>query len=348
MLGVDDQVQQHLLHLVGIGEDGGQPAGEGVEGRDVRHPLLVGARGQGVVHDLVHVDERSRGVALAGERQQVAHDLGRPLRLAENGLDAAFRLGFDGARGQAFGARQDGRQRVVELVGHARDGLAQGRHLLRLHQLVTRVPPLRLELPPLADVSHEGVEARWTGVCRRAQGGGDLDPHRAAVGPPETDEVVADGAVAAQPRDEVGAGPVVEEPFGRERPHPLVGLVRVEPEHELQVRIGPQRLDAGGFEGADVDALGDGLVQPREQLRRRAWGTARTHSGGFEGADVDALGDGLVQPREQLRRRAWGTARTHSGWSRQAPRVRVTRTADVPGEPGLLQLPRGAGGVGVA
>jgi len=144
---------------------------------------------------------------------------------------------------------------------------------------VARVPPLRLELPPLADVAHDGVEARRTGAFRRAEGGGHLDPHRAAVDPPEADEVAADGAVALQPLEEVGASPLVEKPVGRERPHPVVGLVRVEPEQELQVGVGAQRVDARGVEGADVYALGDRLVQPREKLRRRKGRTARAHAG---------------------------------------------------------------------
>ena len=331
VLGVDDQVQQHLLHLVGVREDEGQSVGEGVEGRHVRHPLLVGPRGQRVAHDVVQVDEGAGGVALPGEGQQVPHDAGRPLRLAENRLDPALRLRRRRARGQPFGARQDGRQRVVQLVGDARDGLAQGRHLLRLHQLVRGVAAQGLEPPPLADVAHEGVEARRTGVAGGAQGGGDLDPHRAVVDPPQADQVAGDRPVAAQPRDEVGAGPFVEEPVGRERPHAGVGLVRVEPEHELQVGVGAQRLDIPVVEGADVDSLGDGLVEPREQLRRRPGGAARAHAGMMVGpCRVPSRGgrpdpDGFGRPRRKTRRTR--------GFRRGRPE---------------RQLPRGAGGVGVA
>ena len=43
LFGVDDQVQQHLFHLVGVGEHVWQTAGERLQRRHVRHPLLVGA-----------------------------------------------------------------------------------------------------------------------------------------------------------------------------------------------------------------------------------------------------------------------------------------------------------------
>ena len=46
LLGVDDEVQQHLLDLVRVGEDLRQPRGERRDDVDVREPLLVGAQRQ--------------------------------------------------------------------------------------------------------------------------------------------------------------------------------------------------------------------------------------------------------------------------------------------------------------
>ena len=77
LLGVDDQVQQHLLNLVRIGKHLRQPGGERLDDRDVADALLVGAQRQRLAHDLVEVDHRARRVALARERQQVADDLAR-------------------------------------------------------------------------------------------------------------------------------------------------------------------------------------------------------------------------------------------------------------------------------
>ena len=51
--------------------------------------LLVGAQRERLAHDLVHVDHRARGVALAREGEQVADDLRGALRLAEDRLEAA-------------------------------------------------------------------------------------------------------------------------------------------------------------------------------------------------------------------------------------------------------------------
>ena len=44
LLGVDDQVQQHLLDLVAVGEDLRQAGGERVDHRDVGDALFVGAQ----------------------------------------------------------------------------------------------------------------------------------------------------------------------------------------------------------------------------------------------------------------------------------------------------------------
>ena len=225
-----------------------------------------------------------------------------------------FVSGSTGARRQSFRTCPNGRQGIVQLVGHAGNRLTQGRHLFRLHQLVACVEPLRIELPPLADVAYEGIEARRTVFVCGMQRGRDFDPHRAVVRPPEADQVVADRAVATQPRDEVGASPFIDEPVRCERPHPAVRFVRVQPEHELQVRVGAQRLDGRGVESAYVDSFGDGFVQTGEQFRLWPGGTARTHAEARRASDA---------------------------------RVRLTRTASVPGQ-ARCQLPRGAAGVGVA
>ena len=89
LLGVDDQIEQHLLHLVAVGEHLRQAGGQRVDDGDVRDALLVGAQRQRLAHDLIDVDHRARRLALARERQQVADDARGALRFAENGLEAA-------------------------------------------------------------------------------------------------------------------------------------------------------------------------------------------------------------------------------------------------------------------
>ena len=63
LLGVDDQVEQHLLNLVRIGEDRRQARGERVDDRDVGDALLVRAQRERLAHDLVEVDHRARASA---------------------------------------------------------------------------------------------------------------------------------------------------------------------------------------------------------------------------------------------------------------------------------------------
>ena len=92
---VDDEIQQHLLDLMRIGEDARQARRQRLEDRDVAEALFVRPQRQRLTDDVVEVDHRARGVALARERQQVADDFGRALRLAEDRLEPAPRLIVD-------------------------------------------------------------------------------------------------------------------------------------------------------------------------------------------------------------------------------------------------------------
>ena len=166
LLGVDDQVQQHLLQLMRVREDLRQARGERVDDDDVGDALLVGAQRQRLAHDLIEVDHRARALPLAREGQQLAHDLRGALGLVEDHIHAAPRAVVERARGQAFGPGEDGGQRVVELVRDARNGLAERGHLLGLQQLLVEVARLIVELLPLADVAHQRVDAH---ACRRAR-----------------------------------------------------------------------------------------------------------------------------------------------------------------------------------
>ena len=126
LLGVHQQVEQHLLHLVAVGEDLRQPRRQRRQHRDVGDALFVGAQAERLADDVVEVDHRPRALPLAREGQQVADDAGGPLRFAEDHVEAALhRLVARHPLRQPLGPRQDGGQRVVQLVGHARDRLAR-------------------------------------------------------------------------------------------------------------------------------------------------------------------------------------------------------------------------------
>ena len=124
----------------------------------LRDALLVGAQRERFAHHLVEVHHRARGLALAGEGQQVADDAGGAFGLAEDDLETLLRLVVDGAFRQAFGPRQDRGERVVQLVRDARDGLAERGHLLGLQQLVAAVARLVVALLALADVADERLD----------------------------------------------------------------------------------------------------------------------------------------------------------------------------------------------
>ena len=92
LLGVDDEVEQHLLNLMRIGEDRRQAGGERLENHDVGRALLVGAKRQRLAHDLVQIDRRARRVPLARERLQVADDARGALGGVVDGVEIAARL----------------------------------------------------------------------------------------------------------------------------------------------------------------------------------------------------------------------------------------------------------------
>ena len=67
----------------------------------------------------IQIDRRAGRVALAGERLQVADDPGGALGGVVDRIEIAARVVVELACGQPFGACEDGRERVVQLVRDA-------------------------------------------------------------------------------------------------------------------------------------------------------------------------------------------------------------------------------------
>ena len=132
LLGIDDQVQQHLLHLVRVGEDERQSGRERFDTSTLVRRCSYDAQRERLAHDLIEVDHRARRVSLSRERQQVPDDLRRALGLAENRLEPAARLVVDRPLRQPLRPGEDVGERVVQLVRHAGDRLAERRELFRL------------------------------------------------------------------------------------------------------------------------------------------------------------------------------------------------------------------------
>ncbi len=181
LLGVDDEVQQHLLQLVRVGEHLRQARRERGQDGDVRDALLVGAQRQRLLDDGVDVHHRARGVALAREREQVADDARRAVGLGEDHVEAAARLIVGLPLRQALGPGEDGGQRVVQLVRDARDRLAERRQLLGLQQLVVagRGSGRRASCDP----KRRGRAPRGGRRRRRRSRRGPSPPPRSASGP---------------------------------------------------------------------------------------------------------------------------------------------------------------------
>ena len=93
LLRVDDQVQQHLLDLVRIGKHfAGVPTASASRMLMLLMRCSYERSAKRFAHDLVEVHHRARRVTLAGERQEIAHDLGRALRLAQDRFETALGL----------------------------------------------------------------------------------------------------------------------------------------------------------------------------------------------------------------------------------------------------------------
>ena len=168
---------------------------------------------------------------------------------------------------------------VVELVGHTRHGLPQRRQLLRLEQLAEKVASLILELASFADVTDQRLEP-WSVPCGgEVEVGGDLDPERRIVRPPQTQQVVGHRAVAVEPFTKRRSRLLVDEPRRCEGTHRVrLGLGRVS-EHQFQVGVGGDRDVVIGAEETDIDPFVNTIEERGERVGERSDVRARTTRG---------------------------------------------------------------------
>src|SRR5437588_78965 len=146
LAGVVDQVHEHLLDLVGVHLHLGK-ARLHVQGRlDLVGHQLVADQHQRGVEQLVDRLAPPLALLAAGERQQVFDDGRRPLRLLTDHQERLLQRRRHPRLGQEVAEPHDGRERVVQVVGDARDELTDRRHFLRLYELLLQAPPLRLVL----------------------------------------------------------------------------------------------------------------------------------------------------------------------------------------------------------
>ncbi len=105
---------------------------------DLVHPEVVGLQLERFLDDAVETEEPSLRRMLAGEGEKVLDDLRHAAGLGVDGLQAPLALRSDYGAHEHVAVAHDGRQGVVDLVGHPGDQLAKGGHLLSLEQLIHR------------------------------------------------------------------------------------------------------------------------------------------------------------------------------------------------------------------
>ena len=180
---VDDEVQHHLGELVLLPRDGRRVAEVEDEAR-ARPRLRFRHASRGVDRLAeVHRPGRRAPVALA-ERAQPAHNLADPpgalARLLQR-LDVVGALAPDGGIGrrrrvlQELEVRDEERERVVDLVGHAGRERADGRQPVGEHELGLESLLLRLGALSIADVPVHRHEPDHLARGAPHRHGGDLE-----------------------------------------------------------------------------------------------------------------------------------------------------------------------------
>ena len=133
---VEQQVDEHLLELVGVGHDRRELGREVAHHGDVGAPELVDLQLQRLFDEAVDVHGRATRRLLAGEAEERADDLHRALGLP---ADSAQSLGDAGVHTLALeevgGADDDG-QGVVQLMGDARHDPSDGGEPLGVDELL--------------------------------------------------------------------------------------------------------------------------------------------------------------------------------------------------------------------
>ena len=132
VVGVVQDVQEHLLQLVRISDDLGQRLVEVLDHLDAVALEVVGAQLHGALQDGIQLHRLALRRHLAGKAEQILHDLLGALRLLQNHPQILARaLRNFRILHQQVGKSQNGGERIVDFVGDAGDQLSDRRHLSR-------------------------------------------------------------------------------------------------------------------------------------------------------------------------------------------------------------------------
>ena len=125
VLRVRNQVDQNLLELVAVRPHARRVRGEVALDLDIRHAQLIGQQLDGLAAELPEWDLRALGRAPASHGEKVPHDPGAAFGRRADLLASGPGLAVRRALREQLNVAEDDRQRVVQLVGDARDELAE-------------------------------------------------------------------------------------------------------------------------------------------------------------------------------------------------------------------------------
>src|SRR5208282_4233125 len=118
VVGVVQNVEKHLLELVGISDDLGQGVVEVFDHLNAVTDEVVRTQVHGALQDGVELKRLALRRHLAGKAEQVLHDLLGALRFLENHAQlAASAFGDLGVFHQEVGESEDGGEGIVDFVG---------------------------------------------------------------------------------------------------------------------------------------------------------------------------------------------------------------------------------------
>jgi hypothetical protein len=153
LLGVRDQVVEDQLQLVEVPEDQRQLGIEAGHDLDARRPQVVRLALERLQQHAAQAQRALLRLLAPRDAQQVADDLRRPVRLAQDDVDPLAQLPVERLQLHELRVSQDGAQGIVQLVRDAGQQAPERHHLLVLDDLFLGVlhllqPRLQLLVQP--------------------------------------------------------------------------------------------------------------------------------------------------------------------------------------------------------
>ena len=139
VLGIQQKIQQHLLDLLAVDAHWRKIVPIVSVDLDVRHGEFVRAQLDRTLDDVIQARDRALCVRAPYEREQILDDLGRAIGLRKDALEIFARFLAPFVIEKQLGEPDHGLERVVELVGDARNELPSRGQALGVYQLIAKL-----------------------------------------------------------------------------------------------------------------------------------------------------------------------------------------------------------------